>query len=75
MLASMEVYAVKIGDLPAVIGYLARGGDPNASDLNGSKLLHIAIHNGHLDVVKELLKVPGRFKGSTLSTITAMLTY
>ncbi|MHA1598979.1 MAG: ankyrin repeat domain-containing protein [Alphaproteobacteria bacterium] len=49
--------AAKRGIVAAVIGFLSRGADANASDDNGGTVLHWAVAHGSLDVVSVLIKV------------------
>lgn len=49
--------AAKRGIVPAVIGFLARGASPNATDDNGGTVLHWAVAGGSMDVVSILIMV------------------
>ena len=54
---SKLIEAAEKGDLPAVRARLAAGDDVNAVDQFGATALNVASFHGHLDVVRELLKV------------------
>lgn len=48
--------SAKRGIVPAIIGFLARGANPNAADDNGGTALHWAVAKGSLDVVSILIE-------------------
>jgi len=58
--ASLEEFFIdscRFGDLDDVIGAITDGVDINYFDNNLNTALHMACANGHLDVIKEILKV------------------
>ena len=50
------IEAVKDGDTAAVRALLDKGGDVNAPEVDGTTLLHRAVHRGHVDVTDLLIR-------------------
>ncbi|MBN2659275.1 MAG: ankyrin repeat domain-containing protein [Spirochaetales bacterium] len=54
--ASVEVRAVRKGDLEEINKYLSGGGDPDTVDKDGNALIHIAVQYGRADSLEVLLR-------------------
>jgi len=54
--ASVEVRAVRKGDIEEIRKFLADGGDPNTVDKDGNALIHIAIQYGRAESLDTLLQ-------------------
>lgn len=54
--ASVEVRAVRKGDIQDIRKFLADGGDPNSMDDDGNALIHIAVQYGQIASLETLLK-------------------
>ena len=52
-------YLAANGDLAGVIAAVATGSDPNTTDDSGFTPLHVAVQNGHVDVIQYLISVSG----------------
>ena len=53
--ASVEVRAVRHGDMQKLEKFLSKGGDPNTVDTSGNGLIHIAVQYGQEDSLRALL--------------------
>jgi len=54
--ASVEVRAVRKGDVEEIRKFLADGGDPNTVDRDGNALIHIAVQYGRAESLDTLLR-------------------
>jgi len=63
---------VKAGDAAAARTLLARGGDPNSADADGSTVLHFAVENDETELIQALLAAGARARVANRHGITPL---
>ena len=63
---------VKAGDAAAARTMLARGGDPNSADADGSTVLHFAVENDETELIQALLAAGARARVANRHGITPL---
>ena len=63
---------VKAGDAAAARTLLARGGDPNSGDADGSTVLHFAVENDETELIQALLAAGARARVANRHGITPL---
>jgi len=63
---------VKTGDAAAARTLLARGGDPNSADADGSTVLHFAVENDETELIQALLAAGARARVANRHGITPL---
>ena len=63
---------VKTGDAAAARTLLARGGDPNSGDADGSTVLHFAVENDETELIQALLAAGARARVANRHGITPL---
>ena len=63
---------VKAGDTAAARTLLARGGDPNSADADGSTVLHFAVENDETELIQALLAAGARARVANRHGITPL---
>src|SRR5262245_55325416 len=64
--------AVKAGDAAAARTLLARGGDPNSADADGSTVLHFAVENDETELIQALLTAGARARVANRHGVTPL---
>ena len=63
---------IKTGDAAAARTLLARGGDPNSADADGSTVLHFAVENDETELIQALLAAGARARVANRHGITPL---
>lgn len=63
---------VKAGDAAAARTLLARGGDPNSADADGSTVLHFAVENDETELIQALLAAGARARVANRHGVTPL---